>query len=243
MTGGLLQQNRPSMGAWISYGLGSENKDLPGFVVLVSGLEDPSAGSALWGNGFLPSVYQGVRFRSSGDPVLFVSDPPGLKRETRRRALDTMRRLNEIHYDDMQDPEIMTRIAAFEMAYRMQTSVPELTDIASEPPEIHALYGTEPGKKSFANNCLLARRLVERGVRYVQLHHSNWDSHGTREQNDIFLAGGLPRLCRETDRATAGLIKDLKQRGLLDETLVIWGGEFGRTPMNEARRGVEIPGA
>ncbi len=225
---------RPSMGSWITYGLGSENDNLPGFVVLLSGKPDPGAGNASWGSGFLPSVYQGVDFRPKGDPVLSVSNPPGMSSEVRRRSLDTIRALNEKRLTEVGDPEIASRIAAYETSYRMQTSVPELADIASEPASVHEMYGTRPGENSFANNCLLARRMVERGVRFVQLFHSGWDHHGTRESNSI--DGDLPVLCAQTDRASAALVKDLKQRGLLDETLVIWGGEFGRTPMRENGR-------
>jgi hypothetical protein len=231
---------RPSLGSWLTYGLGSSNQDLPGFVVLLSGKNQPDGGKSCWGSGFLPTVYQGVEFRSKGDPVLFISNPEGVNDEARRRALDAIRNLNQMHLDDVGDPEISTRIAAYEMAYRMQSSVPELTDISKEPRHIHELYGTEPGKTSFANNCLLARRLVERGVRFVQLYHRGWDTHGTSGGEDIVNA--LARLCRETDRAAAALVKDLKQRGLLDETLVVWGGEFGRTPMNEGRGGSKFLG-
>jgi hypothetical protein len=224
---------RPSMGAWLTYGLGSENSELPGFVVLLSGENQPDGGKSCWGSGFLPTVYQGVEFRSKGDPVLFLSNPEGMAPEERRKSLDALKNLNELHLKTVGDPEIVTRIAAYEMAYRMQSSVPELTDIAKEPKSIHEMYGTEPGKKSFANNCLLARRLVERGVRFVQLYHRGWDTHGTSAHED--LVTGLPRLCAETDQGAAALVKDLKQRGLLDSTLVVWGGEFGRTPMNEER--------
>ncbi|MGH7322079.1 MAG: DUF1501 domain-containing protein [Candidatus Rokuibacteriota bacterium] len=226
---------RPSMGAWLTYGLGSESRDLPGFVVLLSGQKDPGGGSACWSSGFLPTTYQGVELRAQGDPVLSLSNPAGMTPELRRRSLDTLRSLNEDRLREMGDPEIAARIAAYEIAYRMQTSVPELADVSTEPRHIHELYGTEAGVASFANNCLLARRLVERGARFVQLYHRGWDHHGTRSDNDLVTA--LPRLCRETDRAAAALITDLKQRGLLDETLVIWGGEFGRTPMNEERNG------
>ncbi len=176
-----------------------------------------------------------MEFRSKGDPVLFLSNPAGVSAEVRRESLDTIQALNRIHQQDMLDPEIATRVAAYEMAYSMQTSVPELTNLSREPAHIHAMYGTEPGKVSFANNCLLARRLVERGARFVQLYHRGWDHHGA--ENDDDLLNALPRLCRETDRATAALIKDLKQHGLLDSTLVVWGGEFGRTPMSEVRAG------
>jgi hypothetical protein len=224
---------RPSMGAWTTYGLGSECKDLPGFVVLVSGENQPDGGKACWGSGFLPTLYQGVEFRSQGDPVLFLTNPEGMPAKTRRESLDLLKGLNETHLAANGDPEIVTRIASYEMAYRMQSSVPELVDISKESADIHEMYGTQPGKKSFANNCLLARRLVERGVRFVQLYHRGWDNHGTSSHDDI--VNRLPSLCQETDRAAAALIKDLKQRGLLDSTIVVWGGEFGRTPMNEAR--------
>jgi hypothetical protein len=224
---------RPSMGSWMTYGLGSECKDLPGFVVLVSGENQPDGGKACWGSGFLPSVYQGVEFRSQGDPVLFLTNPDGVSDNARRASLDLLKQLNEEHLAANGDPEISTRIASYEMAYRMQSSVPDLVDIHQEPASIHELYGTEPGKKSFANNCLLARRLVERGVRFVQLYHRGWDNHGTSSHDDI--VNRLPTLCQETDRAAAALVHDLKQRGLLDTTIVVWGGEFGRTPMNEAR--------
>lgn len=240
MNSGFQLPGRPSMGSWLTYGLGSENKDLPGFVVLLSGMSNPDGGKSCWGSGFLPSLHQGVEFRSQGDPVLFVSDPDGVSREIRRDTLDALRDLNGQHHADVLDPEIQTRIAQYELAYRMQTSVPELMDISKEKPETHAMYGTEPGKKSFANNCLLARRLIERDVRFVQLYHRGWDHHGSDQGSDI--KHGLPNLCRETDQPAAALIKDLKQRGLLDETLVIWGGEFGRTPMNEGRAGSPYPG-
>jgi uncharacterized protein (DUF1501 family) len=231
---------RPSMGSWLTYGLGSESRDLPGFVVLLSGTNQPDGGKSCWGNGFLPTEYQGVEFRSKGDPVLFLSNPDGVAPETRRRSLDLLTELNQEHHADVGDPEIASRIAAYEMAYRMQSSVPELTDLSQEPQATHELYGTQPGKASFANNCLLARRLVERGVRFVQLYHRGWDTHGASSNEDI--VNKLPLLCRETDRAAAALIKDLKQRGLLDTTLVVWGGEFGRTPMNEARSGSKFLG-
>jgi len=231
---------RPSMGSWMTYGLGSECKDLPGFVVLISGENQPDGGKACWGSGFLPTVYQGVEFRSQGDPVLFLTNPEGVSEKSRRESLDLLKQLNEMHLASNGDPEILTRIASYEMAYRMQSSVPELVDISKEPASIHEMYGTEPGKKSFANNCLLARRLVERGVRFVQLYHRGWDNHGTSSHDDII--NRLPSLCQETDRAAAALIKDLKQRGLLDSTIVVWGGEFGRTPMNEARNNSKFLG-
>ena len=231
MSTGHQQISKPSMGSWLTYGLGSENSDLPGFVVLASGTPGPDAGKSCWASGFLPGVYQGVEFRSQGDPVLFLSPPEGMSRKAQRRSLDTMRKLNESRFQELGDPEILTQIASYEMAYRMQASVPELLDISREPASIHELYGTEPGKVSFANNCLLARRLVERGVRFVELYHRGWDHHGGSERGDI--AHGLARLCRETERAAAALVQDLRQRGLLKSTLIVWGGEFGRTPMNQ----------
>jgi Protein of unknown function (DUF1501) len=231
---------RPSMGAWVTYGIGSENTDLPGFVVMLSGENQPDGGRSCWGSGFLASDYQGVEFRRSGDPVLFLSNPDGVTSETRRRSLDALRFLNTAHQTDVGDPEIASRIGAYEMSFKMQTSVPELADISKEPANIHEMYGTTPGKASFANNCLLARRLVERGVRFVQLFHRGWDTHGASNNEDI--VNKLARLCRDTDRASAALVADLKQRGLLDSTMVIWGGEFGRTPMNEARSGSKFLG-
>jgi Protein of unknown function (DUF1501) len=231
---------RPSMGSWLTYGIGSENSDLPGFVVLLSGENNPDGGKSCWSSGFLPTTYQGVEFRSKGDPVLFLSNPEGMTAQDRRRSLDALRRLNEIHLTEVGDPEINTRIASYEMSYRMQTSVPELTDIAGEPRRVHEMYGTEPGRSSFANNCLLARRLLERGVRFVQLYHRGWDHHGEIQNKDIVT--GLPQLCRQTDQPAVALVQDLKQRGLLDSTLVIWGGEFGRTPMNEERDGSKFLG-
>ena len=231
---------RPSLGAWLTYGLGSESRDLPGFIVLLSGENAPDGGKSCWGSGFLPTVHQGVEFRSKGDPVLFVSNPAGVDNAARRASLDLVRDLNQAHRADVGDPEIDTRIAAYEMAYRMQSSVPELTDISQESAAVHELYGTQPGQVSFANNCLLARRLVERGVRFVQLYHRGWDTHGSGVGDDIVVK--LPKLCQEVDRASYALLTDLKQRGLLEDTLVIWGGEFGRTPMNEARNGSKLLG-
>jgi hypothetical protein len=231
---------RPSMGAWATYGLGSENANLPGFVVMLSGENIPDGGTSCWSNGFLPSYYQGVQFRSAGDPVLFLGNPQGMSASDRRSSLDAVNSINQHHFADVNDPEITTRIASYELAFRMQSSVPELTNIATEPKEVHQLYGTEPGKASFANNCLMARRLVERGVRFVQLYHRGWDQHGESEGNSIITK--LPAMCRQTDQAAAALILDLKRRGLLDSTLVVWGGEFGRTPMNEARGGVPFLG-
>ena len=232
--------SRPSLGSWLLYGLGSESRDLPGFIVLLSGENAPDGGKSCWGSGFLPTVYQGVEFRSKGDPVLYVSNPPGVDSSARKDAIDLVTDLDRLHRADVGDPEIDTRIASYEMAYRMQSSVPELTDISSEPASVQAMYGTEPGKVSFANNCLLARRLIERGVRFVQLYHRGWDTHGATVGTDI--ANRVPALCLETDRAAAALVTDLKQRGLLDSTLVVWGGEFGRTPMNEGRNGSRLMG-
>ncbi len=224
MNTGSQQFGRPSMGAWTLYGLGAESQDLPGFVVLSSGKKGPSGGNSNWGAGFLPTVYQGVSFRSSGEPVLYLSNPPGVDRQLQRDSLDTLGRLNHLRLASMGDPEIATRISSFEMAYRMQSSAPELMDLSRESAETLALYGATPGKASFANNCLLARRMIERGVRFVQLFHEAWDQHGN-------LKADLQKNCKDTDQATAALVKDLKQRGLLDDTIVIWGGEFGRTPM------------
>ncbi len=227
MNTGAQLAGRPSMGSWFSYGLGSENKDLPAFVVLMTGVGQPLTVSA-WGSGFLPTLHQGVQLRSQGDPVLFVSNPPGMGAARRRQSLDVIRDLNQQRYDALRDPEIQTRIAAYELAYRMQTSVPDVMDISKEPAHIHELYATTPGRASFANNCLLARRLVERGVRFVQLYHRGWDHHGGPDGNLVY---DLKKRCVETDQPTVALINDLKQRGLLDSTLVVWGGEFGRTPM------------
>ncbi|MEX2243722.1 MAG: DUF1501 domain-containing protein [Fimbriimonadaceae bacterium] len=231
---------RPSLGSWTTYGLGSEAFDLPGFVVLLSGDHNPDGGKAVYGSGFLPSTYQGVEFRSSGDPVLFVTNPDGVTQEVRRDSIDAINALNRMRLTKAGDPEIDTRIESFELAYRMQSSVPELMDIASEPASVHEMYGTEPGASTFANNCLLARRLVERGVRFVQLYHWGWDSHGTSSYDDLVTS--LPLRCRQTDKAVAALVKDLKQRGMLDDVLIVWGGEFGRTPMNEERDGSKFKG-
>lgn len=230
---------RPSIGSWVTYGLGTENDNLPGFVVLTSGGKTPDAGKSVWGSGFLPSVYQGVQCRSEGDPVLFLSDPEGMDREMKRKMIDAINESNRQHYADFNDPETLTRIAQYEMAYRMQVSVPEVMNINHEPEYIHQLYGTTPGQASFANNCLLARKLVEQGVRYVQLFDWGWDTHGTSESGAIDI--GLKNKCREVDRGMTALILDLKQRGLLEETLVVWGGEFGRTPMQENRENKNNP--
>ncbi len=224
MNTGTQQFGRPSFGAWVTYGLGSESQDLPAFVVFSSGKKGPSGGSSCWGSGFLPTVYQGVQFRGSGDPVLYLSNPPGVDADLQRDSLDSIRKLNEMRLGAMGDPEIETRINSFEMAFRMQASAPELMDLSKESQATLDLYGAVPGKPSFANNCLLARRLVERGVRFVQLYHEAWDQHGN-------LVKDITTNCKDTDQASAALVMDLKQRGLLQETLVIWGGEFGRTPM------------
>ena len=227
MNTGAQLAGRPAMGSWFSYGLGSENKDLPAFVVLMTGVGQPLTNAA-WGSGFLPTTHQGVTLRSQGDAVLFVSNPPGIDGTRRRQSLDVLKDLNQARYDVLQDPEIQTRINSYELAYRMQTSVPEVMDISKESAKTQAAYGTTPGRASFANNCLLARRLVERGVRFVQLYHRGWDHHGGPDGNLIF---DLKKRCLETDQPAVALIQDLKERGLLDETLVLWGGEFGRTPM------------
>jgi hypothetical protein len=229
-----------AMGSWVTYGLGSENQDLPGFVVLISGGTDPTGGKALWSTGFLPSVYQGVQCRTVGDPILYVSDPKGMDRTDRRHTLDALKQLNEYELAEFGDPETLTRISQYELAFRMQMSVPDVMDIRQEPEQILAEYGARPGASSFANNCLLARRLVERGVRFVQLFDWGWDCHGTGTGDDIVTH--LPEKCKEVDRPIATLLADLKRRGLLDETLVIWGGEFGRTSMNEARGGSKYLG-
>lgn len=224
MNTGATQFGRPSMGAWTTYGLGSESQDLPGYVVFSTGTKGTSGGASNWGSGFLPTAYQGVPFRGQGDPVLFLSNPTGIDNQTQRESLDSIRRLNEMHLAQVGDPEIATRINSFELAYRMQSSAPELMDLSKESKETLEMYGAEPGKSSYANACLLARRLVERGVRFVQIFHEAWDHHGG-------LTKGLKDQCGKTDQASAALIKDLKRRGMLDDTLVIWGGEFGRTPM------------
>jgi hypothetical protein len=219
---------RPSMGAWVTYGLGSESQNLPAFVVL-SSAGGTSGGSGNWGAGFLPTVYQGVAFRRSGDPILYLTNPPGITPAMQRRSLNALKELNQDRLDVVGDPEISTRINSFEMAYRMQTTAPELMDLTKESKQTLEMYGAVPGEGSFANNCLLARRLVERGVRFVQLFHEAWDHH-----SDV--TGGIKKECGATDKPCAALIKDLKQRGMLEDTLVIWGGEFGRTPMVETNK-------
>ena len=227
------RQGRPGMGTWVTYGLGTENENLPGFVVLISSGVQPSGGANCWGNGFLPSVYQGVQCRSKGDPVLYVSDPAGMDRSVRKQTIDALRDLNELQAKELGHPETTTRIAQYELAFRMQTSVPEVMDITKETKETLELYGAQPGGASFANNCLLARRLVQQGVRFVQLFDWGWDFHGTNPNEDI--RDGLTKKCGTMDRPIAALIKDLKRLGMFDDTLIVWSGEFGRTPFREGR--------
>ncbi len=233
MLTGSARSGRPSMGAWVTYGLGSESENLPGFVVLISSGVQPNGGKNSFGAGFLPSVYQGVQCRSKGDPVLYASDPAGMDRQIRRDTLDALRDLNELQARELGHPETLTRIAQYELAFRMQTAVPEVMDISRESKETLDAYGAQPGGASFANNCLLARRLVEQGVRFVQLFDWGWDFHGTGPGEG--LTEGLTNKCATMDKPVAALLKDLKQRGLLDDTLVICGGEFGRTPFREGR--------
>ncbi len=230
---GSPRSGRPSMGSWVTYGLGSENENLPGFVVLISSGVQPNGGKNSFGSGFLPSVYQGVQCRSQGDPVLYVTDPPGMDRQMRRLTLDAISELNQKQAGDMGHPETATRIAQYELAFRMQMSVPEVMDISREPAEVLEAYGAKPGGSSLANNCLLARRLVEQGVRFVQLFDWGWDFHGTSPGEDI--RDELSNKCRTMDKPISALIKELRQRGLLDETLIVVGGEFGRTPFREGR--------
>jgi len=224
MSTGSQQFGRPSMGSWLTYGLGSESENLPAYIVFNSGQKGPSGGSSNWNSGFLPTEHSGVEFRSSGDPVLYLSNPNGVDATMQRQSLDAINQLNRSRLDVVGDPEIATRINSYEMAFGMQTSAPEAMSLADEPEHMLDLYGAKPGQSSFANNCLLARRLVQRGVRFVQLFHESWDQHGG-------LKGGLTKNCGDTDQACAALVQDLKQQGMLDDTLVIWGGEFGRTPM------------
>ncbi len=235
MQTGSARLGRPSMGSWVTYGLGSENNNLPAFVVLTSGGNNPDAGKSIWGSGFLPSVYQGVQCRSEGDPVLFIKDPNGITRDIRKASIEAINEINQAEFKEYGDPEILSRISQYEMAYKMQISAPEVMNINSEPQYIHDMYGTKPGQGSFANNVLLARKLVENGVRFIQLYDWGWDTHGTDAGGAIDI--GLINKCRSVDKAITALILDLKQRGLLDETLIVWGGEFGRTPMAENRDG------
>jgi hypothetical protein len=232
---GTVQFGRPSMGSWVTYGIGSESNNLPGFVVLQSGPRGPRGGAPLWGSGMLPTAYQGVPFRNGPEPIVDLSRPAGVTDDSQRAVLSAVRDLNQARFDATGDPEIATRIAAYEMAYRMQSSAPELIDLSGESKATLDLYGATPGQPSFANNCLLARRLAERGVRFIQLYHTNWDHHGGPGED---LDESLDTVCRDVDRASAALVIDLKARGLLDDTLVIWGGEFGRTPMGEIRERV-----
>ena len=223
---GFFRPGRPSIGSWVTYGLGSETRDLPAFVVMSTGA-GISGGAANWSSGFLPTVYSGVRLRNEGDPILDVTSPKGVDSKLQRDTLDLVQGLNHRHLDAVKDPEISTRIASYEMAYRLQTSAPELMDLKSESKETLEMYGCDPAKPSFARACLLARRMIERGVRFINIYHEGWDAH-----SDV--TGNLKKNCGETDKASAALVKDLKQRGLLNDTLVIWGGEFGRTPMVES---------
>lgn len=232
MNSGFQAPGRPSLGSWVTYGLGSESASLPGFVVLQSGPRGPRAGNTLWSSGFLPTTYQGVPFRGKGAPILHLDTPPGITPDGQRDFIDTLGQLNQQRVQAVHDPEIETRIAAYETAFRMQSSAPELISMDGETQETLALYGAEPGKPSYAMNCLLARRMIERGVRFVQLYHTDWDHHGG---DGADLEKALVKTTTETDQASAALILDLKRRGLLDDTLVIWGGEFGRTPMGEER--------
>ena len=232
MNTGFERFGRPSIGAWITYGIGSESQDLPGFVVLQSGPRGPRGGSPNWGSGFLPTTYQGVPFRGKGAPILNLENPEGINPTSQRLFTDAIRDLNKMRLSDVGDPEIATRISSYELAYRMQSSAPELMDISGETQETLQMYGAEPGKPSFAKNCLLARRLVQRGVRFVQLYHTDWDHHGNVGTE---LAESLDKICLQVDGPAAALVKDLKRLGMLDDTLVIWGGEFGRTPQGEPR--------
>ena len=227
----------PSLGSWVTWGLGSENQNLPGYIVLLSGGQPPRAGKSVWGSGFLPSVYQGVQCRSAGDPVLNLRNPAGVSRDVRRSALDALAKLNHQTQAEFGDPETVTRIAQYEMAFRMQMTAPEVMDITTESAATREMYGAVPGRESFANNCLLARRLVENGTRFVQLFDYGWDTHGSSAEES--LNNGFINKCRDTDKPISALLTDLKQRGLLEDTLVIWGGEFGRTPMQENRGGMD----
>ncbi|WP_165249101.1 DUF1501 domain-containing protein [Paludisphaera soli] len=224
MSTGSMIFGRPSLGAWTCYGLGSEANDLPGFVVFSTGKKGPSGGNSNWGSGFLPTVYQGVQFRTGGDPVLYLSNPEGVDRQVQRDSLDAIHSLDAQRLEVMGDPEIATRINSYETAFQMQMSAPDVMDLSREPQHVLDMYGVEPGKGSFAGTCLLARRLLERGVRFVEIFHEAWDQHGN-------LTADLKNNCGETDQACAALVQDLKQRGMLEDTLVVWGGEFGRTPM------------
>jgi len=236
---GHARLGRPSLGSWAVYGLGSENQNLPGFIVLASGGKQPDAGKSVWGSGFLPTVYQGVQCRTGGDPVLYVSDPAGMSRDLRKNTIEAINQINQQEFEEAKDPEILTRISQYEMAFKMQMSVPEVIDVAKEPQYILDMYGVKPGDGTFAMNCLLARKLVENGVRFVQLFDWGWDMHGTEPAGALEI--GLRQKCKESDQAVTALLQDLEMRGLLDETLVVWGGEFGRTPMQENRDGQVLP--
>ena len=233
MNTGSIITGRPSMGSWLTYGLGSESEDLPGFVVLMSsgrGGQNQPIAQRQWSAGFLPSKFQGVKLNSIGDPVLYISNPNGLSKDTQRDSIDAINLLNNLNYKAVKDPEILTRIAQYELAFKMQNSVPDLTDMSKESKQTMEMYGATPGDGSFASNCLLARRLAERGVRFIQLYHRDWDHHNQ-------VKSGVELKAQEVDRATAALIKDLKQRGMLGDTLIVWGGEFGRTPMSQSGNG------
>ncbi|MCF7567480.1 DUF1501 domain-containing protein [Sabulilitoribacter arenilitoris] len=236
---GSARSGRPSMGAWVTYGLGSENDNLPGYMVLVSGGKNPSAGKNAWGSGFLPSEYQGVQCRNSGDPILYVSNPNGMSRDIRKKSLKAINDINKKQHKEFNDDETLSRISQYEMAFKMQISVPDVMDVSKEPDYIREMYGAKQGETSFANNCLLARRLVEQGVRFVQLYDWGWDMHGDSKAGS--LNEGLRAKSKEIDKPMTALVKDLKQRGLLDDTLIVWGGEFGRTPMRENREGRIMP--
>ncbi|WP_031497700.1 DUF1501 domain-containing protein [Bryobacter aggregatus] len=233
MNTGSIITGRPSMGSWMTYGLGSESEDLPGFVVMMSsgrGGQNQPIAARQWSAGMLPSKFQGVKFNSVGDPVLYVRNPPGVSKDMQKDSIDAVNRLNQRAYTNVEDPEIQTRIAQYEMAFRMQASVPDLMDMSKEPASVLEMYGAKPGDGSFASNCLLARRLAEKGVRFIQLYHRDWDHHGG-------VKDGIANKAQEVDKASAALIRDLKQRGMLDDTLVVWGGEFGRTPMSQSGTG------
>ena len=238
MQTGRILPGRPTLGSWVVYGLGTGNQNLPGFIVLLSGGKSPDGGKQLWSSGFLPSVYQGVQCRSHGEPVLYLDDPPGVTRPLRRGMLDTIDEINRQTYATFGNPETVTRIAQYEMAFRMQMDATDAMDIRKEPDSVRAQYGAKPGEASFANNCLVARRLAERGVRFIQLYHWGWDSHGADAKEALNL--GFTDRCREVDQPTGALLTDLKSRGMLEDTLVVWGGEFGRTPMRENRGGQEM---
>jgi hypothetical protein len=239
MQTGSQLKGRPCAGSWVFYGLGTENQDLPGFMVLTSGGKNPDAGKTVWGSGFLPSIYQGVQCQGQGEPILFAANPEGVSRDERRATIDAINAINQKTGEEFGDPETVTRMSQYELAFRMQMSVPDATNVAAEPANIQEMYGTELGKNSFANNCLLARRLCERGVRFVQLYDWGWDCHGDNEGTS--LTGGIRRKAAKMDKALSALVRDLEERGMLEDTLVICGAEFGRTPMKENRSGSDNP--